>query len=418
MPEQFANNASTVVATAIGAADQTIAVNSTATPMPTSPSFRIKIDTEYLLVTAVNPGPPTAAPTLAAVAGATSYTAGSFTVGYTYVMNVGETVLGPTAVVTVAAGQAIQVSAINNIPSYVTSLKFYFTSVPAGSTAGFVASATPASGTVAQFNLTTQGNSTAAPVSSPTNTYGVTRGTEGSTVTTHTVSTPVIHILTAGSLTTAFARIDQSNTEVSATDYKVTGLTGALSTTSRWVGTTTGNAAPVTGTWLTGDTVIDTAGTLWVRDPGGFWRPVGTAGPYFMRVRQTATQAIASGGGLVITYDTVDEDPASRWSGNPNYRWSIPVTGRYDIRFNVKIQPPTTNAGVFIRLWVNGANARHFGDLPALTSSYTGYSGSTRMNFNANDTIALLIGSGSITVNTAVDSVTCNWLEIHYAGPT
>jgi len=53
MPEQYANNAQTTLAAAIAAADTTITVSSAA-GFPSQPQFRIRIDNELLLVTAVS----------------------------------------------------------------------------------------------------------------------------------------------------------------------------------------------------------------------------------------------------------------------------------------------------------------------------------------------------------------------------
>lgn len=55
--------------------------------------------------------------------------------------------------------------------------------------------------------------------------------------------------------------------EITAQDFKATGLTGAVSA-SRYVGATA-SAAPVTGTFAVGDAVIDQTGKLWICTTAG-----------------------------------------------------------------------------------------------------------------------------------------------------
>jgi hypothetical protein len=75
---------------------------------------------------------PTSAPTLAAAAGTTNLTAGVYTVGYSWGNASGETALGPTATVTVTAGQQINLSGIPALPSGATFAAVYV-SAAAGS---------------------------------------------------------------------------------------------------------------------------------------------------------------------------------------------------------------------------------------------------------------------------------------------
>jgi hypothetical protein len=72
--------------------------------------------------------------------------------------------------------------------------------------------------------------------------------------TSPTLVTPALGAATATSIT--------SSGEVSATDLKATGLTGATAG-ARFVGGTV-NGAPTSGTWTVGDFVIDQTATVWV----------------------------------------------------------------------------------------------------------------------------------------------------------
>lgn len=101
-------------------------------------------------------GNPTAAPTLTAVSGSTSFAAGTYTVGYTWTNAWGETEVSPTATVTLSAGQAIQVSAVTLLLG-ATGVNYYLSA--AGSTTIYL----DASGTGVQIDLTTAPTGTTQP---------------------------------------------------------------------------------------------------------------------------------------------------------------------------------------------------------------------------------------------------------------
>lgn len=83
---------------------------------------------------------PSTAPVLTAVSGSTALAAGTYTVGYTWTTAYGETPLSPTAAVSLAAGDAIQVGALalptvsSQPPSPVATGVRYYLSSAAGST--------------------------------------------------------------------------------------------------------------------------------------------------------------------------------------------------------------------------------------------------------------------------------------------
>lgn len=100
---------------------------------------------------------PSVAPVPSAIAGPTALLAGTYTIGYTYANGTaGETLLSPTANVTITAGQAILLAAIT-LPSGATAAKLYMSIAAGSSTLNYVASsngaattlsALPTSGTV------------------------------------------------------------------------------------------------------------------------------------------------------------------------------------------------------------------------------------------------------------------------------
>jgi len=103
--------------------------------------------------------PPSAAPTLTAVtpSSATGLAAGTYYVAYTWTNAYGQTTASPTASVAIAAGQAVQVSALS-LPPGVTGVDYYMSTAAGSTTLGYVAS-----GNGTAINLTTYGNTTAPP---------------------------------------------------------------------------------------------------------------------------------------------------------------------------------------------------------------------------------------------------------------
>lgn len=73
---------------------------------------------------------------------------------------------------------------------------------------------------------------------------------------------------TVGATTPTFAQLGSAGAgEISGTDFKATGLTGAVAA-SRYAGATA-SGAPTAGTFVTGDVVFDQTGKAWVCTAGG-----------------------------------------------------------------------------------------------------------------------------------------------------
>lgn len=87
--------------------------------------------------TSGNVSNPTMAPTLSVGPGSTNLSAGQYLVAYTYANSTGETLVSPTASLTINAGQSVRVSAVP-LTSGATFIRFYITFL-AGSTALFFA---------------------------------------------------------------------------------------------------------------------------------------------------------------------------------------------------------------------------------------------------------------------------------------
>jgi hypothetical protein len=82
---------------------------------------------------------PSAAPTLAESVGAGALAAGVYTVGFSYVdAETGETILGPTDDVTIAASKQIDVSAVTPLPAGVDSVNWYMSVAPGSATLKFI----------------------------------------------------------------------------------------------------------------------------------------------------------------------------------------------------------------------------------------------------------------------------------------
>jgi len=95
---------------------------------------------------------------------ATNLPAGTYQVGYTYVIAAGETPISAIAAQTLAAGQQLNITT-SGAPGWVSSIKFYLTGAPAGVTLGLLATVTPSGGSASTaFTSMTQ-----ATVASPPN---------------------------------------------------------------------------------------------------------------------------------------------------------------------------------------------------------------------------------------------------------
>lgn len=84
--------------------------------------------------------------------------------------------------------------------------------------------------------------------------------------------------------------------EITGTDFKATGLTGATAA-SRYVGGTT-SGAPTSGTFLVGDFVVDQTATIWVcivAGTPGTWSPTES-----QNVRSTGSSTTAAAGEIII----------------------------------------------------------------------------------------------------------------------
>jgi hypothetical protein len=104
--------------------------------------------------------------------------------------------------------------------------------------------------------------------------------------------------LTGGTLTgTLNGTAATFSSEVTATDFKATGLTGATAA-SRYVGGTT-SGAPTSGTFVVGDFIIDQTATIWVciaAGTPGNWAPTES-----QNVRSTGSSTTAAIGEIIIT---------------------------------------------------------------------------------------------------------------------
>jgi len=91
--------------------------------------------------------------------------------------------------------------------------------------------------------------------------------------------------------------------EVQAPDVKVTGLTGAV-TSSRWVGGTA-SGAPASGTFLLGDFIVDASGSFYIcttgGSPGTWVQVAGTSGTFAGQVQGTAFKATGLTGAVAVS---------------------------------------------------------------------------------------------------------------------
>lgn len=117
--------------------------------------------------------------------------------------------------------------------------------------------------------------------------------------------------------------------ELTASDFKPSGLTGAT-TATRYVGGTA-SAAPASGTFVTGDWIVTQAGSVYICTAGGSpgtWAQVSGGGSgagtlaVNARLRIGSNQSIASATSTAILWDTEDTD-----SDNQHYTSAAALTG-------------------------------------------------------------------------------------------
>jgi len=109
--------------------------------------------------------PPATAPGLTATSGG-PLAAGTYQVAYSFISGVGESAASPTTSVTLGSGQnAIQTASISNIPSTVTSIRYYLTGTPSGCglSIGYVGSSAVSGGTASGILIATSGNGAPPP---------------------------------------------------------------------------------------------------------------------------------------------------------------------------------------------------------------------------------------------------------------
>jgi hypothetical protein len=112
---------------------------------------------------------PTAAPVGAPAAGG-ALTAGTYTLGFTYVTASGETSLSPVSSGIVLSGGNLQiaVSAVTPLPSFATAVKWYFAAGFANPTLGFTVQNSGGA-----FTLNTAGNGVAPPATTPATAFSI-----------------------------------------------------------------------------------------------------------------------------------------------------------------------------------------------------------------------------------------------------
>lgn len=104
--------------------------------------------------------PPSSSPTLSATSGGV-LPVGNYQVAYSYVSSTGESAISPTATITLGTGQnAIQTGTISNLPSTVTSVRYYLVAVPSSScpSIGLVGSSLASGGSAPGILITGSGN--------------------------------------------------------------------------------------------------------------------------------------------------------------------------------------------------------------------------------------------------------------------
>lgn len=139
--------------------------------------------------------------------------------------------------------------------------------------------------------------------------------------------------------------------EVKGTDMNATGLTGATAGT-RFVGATSAGGPPASGTFITGDMIVDQKyGITWVCTTGGTpgtWANVGGGNVYCQGYRNSAWTTSSTGAN--IAFDTALNDPNSMLNTGTGVI-TIPVAGLYLVvtQFQYTSTATTQNSRTYIQ---------------------------------------------------------------------
>lgn len=163
--------------------------------------------------------------------------------------------------------------------------------------------------------------------------------------------------------------------------------TGSISAPPSW-GTILGADVPLFTTSLQGTVPHSPGGTANFLRSDGTWAPAtgsgGVAGVVFSAYLSTNSSFTAN---TPIKFDTVNFDSSSAYSTSTGL-WTCPVSGYYWVNTNISIS--SNNSDVFVA--VNGAA---FSTVTQSTSSNAEYTGTTLLQLNTNDTVAIWHDNGS-----------------------
>lgn len=168
-----------------------------------------------------------------------------------------------------------------------------------------------------------------------------------------------------------------------------TGLTGAVSSLTRWIGAT-GDGPPLAGTWNQGDVSTARSGAIWVCILGGTpgtWIPSGVPSRFRTRVVNNANQGgIATNTATKVVFQTKDFDPNSNFDNVTNNRYTVPITGYYEVCALINWSPGGQQGRAFVMIYKNGAEV--------VGSRVSGYVSTNGVIFGQSTSLLLLLTAG------------------------
>ena len=140
--------------------------------------------------------------------------------------------------------------------------------------------------------------------------------------------------------------------------------------------------------------------------------------PYF-KLRLSTAHSLTASTWNSVPFNQIVGDPWNAWSTSGNY-WTAPAEGMYQVSFHLKSQPPGSQTGAQVQLWVNGSgtNGETCGDWVVPTTYYEGFSWSGLIHLDAGDELLLAVNPSATVALQVSDTPSAIQFSGFYVGRT